>query len=217
MGAKDRAMSDETHPTIDPEGIVGVLLAGGLARRMGGGDKCLVELGGETLLSRAIQRIQPQLGATIINANGDASRFADYKLPVVADSVEGVAGPLAGVLAGMEWVSQNLPEKRWIVTLPTDAPFFPQDLVHKLSQALVWDRADLACAKSGGRAHPVFGLWPVALKDSLRHKLVEEEVRKVDIFTADYQMAVAEWPVGSLDPFLNINTTDELAAAEQFL
>ena len=210
-------MSDETYPSVDPEDIVGVLLAGGLARRMGGGDKCLVQLGGETLLSRAIQRIQPQLGAVVINANGDPERFSGYALPVVADSIEGFAGPLAGVLAGMEWVAKNLPEKRWIVTLPTDAPFFPQDLVHKLSQALVWDKANIACAKSGGRTHPVFGLWPIALKDSLRQKLVEEDVRKVDVFTADYRLAVAEWSSEPSDPFLNINTADELAAAERLL
>lgn len=196
---------------------VGVLLAGGLARRMGGGDKCLRSLGGETLLARALRRLDGQVARMLLNANGDPARFAGYPLPVVADPVDGFAGPLAGVLAGLDWAAANAPEAAWIVTVPTDAPAFPLDLVDRLHAALARDRAELACASSGGRHHPVFGLWPVALRAALREALIGRDVRKVDVFTAGYRMAVADWPVEPVDPFLNVNRPDELEAAERLL
>lgn len=202
---------------IARERIVGVLLAGGQARRMGGGDKCLRELGGETLLARAVRSLEGQVGRLVLNANGDPARFAAYGLPVVADPVEGFAGPLAGVLAGLDWAAEHVPDAEWIVTVPTDAPAFPGDLVAGLSRALRQAGADLACAASAGRHHPVFGLWPVSLRAALRDALIGQDVRKVDVFTAGYRLAVAEWPVEPLDPFLNVNHPDELAAAEDLL
>lgn len=199
---------------IDRDDVVGVLLAGGLARRMGGGDKCLRPLGGRTLLEHAIDRLEPQVGGLVLNANGDPSRFERFRVPVEADPVEGFVGPLAGVLAGMAWAERNAPDRPWVVTVPTDAPLFPTDLVARLSAQLVWDEADLACAASGGRHHPVFGLWPVSLRAALHAAVVDRETRKVDVFTADYRMAVADWPVGSVDPFLNVNRPEDLGVAE---
>ena len=206
-----------TSRQINREEVVGVLLAGGLARRMGGGDKCLNILAGVTLFLGAIERLEPQLGALVLNANGDPARFAKYGLPVLADPVEGFAGPLAGVLAGLDWTAEHAPGQSWIATVPTDAPMFPLDLVAKLASATVWDEADLACASSGGRTHPVFGLWPVRLRAALRSALVDHDVRKVDRFTADYSRAVADWAAEPIDPFLNVNRPKDLADAERVI
>jgi len=200
---------------IGRDRTLGVLLAGGQARRMGGGDKCLRLLGGETLLARAVARLAPQVGAVVLNANGDPSRFAAFGLPVVADPVAGFAGPLAGVLAGLDHAAEHLTGCDWVVTVPTDAPVFPANLVARLVDALDRDDAELACAASGGRRHPVFGLWPVRLRATLREALVGRDVRKVDAFTADYRMAIAHWPVEPVDPFLNVNRPEDLAAAER--
>ncbi len=194
--------------------ILGVILAGGQARRLGGGDKALKELGGRPLLSHAIERLAPQVPDIVINANGDPARFDAFRKPVVADTVEGFAGPLAGVLAGMEWATVNAPEHAWIVTIATDAPFFPDDLVARLSDAVANDAADMACAESDGRAHPVFGLWPVRLAGDLRRALVDEDVRKVDAWTGRYNLARVPFPAYSVDPFFNINRPEDMAEAE---
>ena len=193
-------------------GVVGVLLAGGKARRMGGGDKCLRTLVGETLLARAIARARPQVDALVLSANGDAERFAGYGLPVVADAVPGFAGPLAGILAGMDWAAENS-GARDIVTMATDAPFFPDDLVIRLRTARQAEGAVLAVAASGGRAHPVFGLWPVALRDDLRAALEDEGVRKIDVWTARYTLATVAFDGAGVDPFFNANTPDDLEEA----
>lgn len=202
--------------TIPVHDIAGVLLAGGQARRMGGGDKCLRTLGGETLLARAVRRLDGQVGRLVLNANGDPARFAGFGLPVIADPVEGFAGPLAGVLAGLDWAAGQ-GGVAWVVTVPTDAPAFPEDLVPRLGGALQSQDAEIACASSGGRHHPVFGLWPVNLRGALREALIDRDVRKVDVFTAAYRMAVADWPAEPLDPFLNVNRPEELEAAERLL
>ena len=198
-----------------PSDIAGVLLAGGRARRMGGGDKCLRELAGQTLLARVIARAAPQVGPLVINANGDPARFAAYGLPVAPDSIEGFAGPLAGVLSGMDWAANNAPDCPWIATFATDAPFFPEDLVARLHAAV--DAADMACAASDGRAHPVFGLWPVRLRDELRRAMTEEDIRKVDVWTARYHLAQVDFAVHPIDAFFNANRPADLAKAEDFL
>lgn len=195
--------------------IVGVLLAGGAGRRMGGGDKCLLMLGGETLLARTIQSLRPHVGSLVLNANGDPTRFADYGLPVVADVIEGFAGPLAGVLTGMEWAKANAPGADYVVTVPTDIPFLPADLVPRLAEALVLADADIACAASGGRDHPVPALWKISLAPRLHADMVERDARKVDGWTADQKLARAEWPVGEIDPFFNVNRQEDLARAAQ--
>ncbi len=194
--------------------VVGVLLAGGRARRMGGGDKCLLPLGGRPLLEHVITRARPQVAALVLNANGDPQRFAAFGLPVVADTIEGFAGPLAGVLAGFDWALAEVPGARWLATFATDTPFFPQDLVARLCEAVAGGRADLACARSAGRAHPVFGLWPVSLRDDLERAMREEGLRKIDLFTARYRLATVDWPVEEVDPFFNVNRAEDLRAAE---
>jgi molybdopterin-guanine dinucleotide biosynthesis protein A len=199
------------------EPIAGVLLAGGLSRRMGGGDKCLRPLGGRTILERIVERVRPQVSRLVLNANGDAARFAAFDLPVAGDTVAGFAGPLAGVLTGLEWARQNMPECRWLASFPTDAPFLPRDLVAQLAQAIARSGADMACATSDGRAHPVVGLWPVRLADDLRRAMVEEDIRKVDTWTARYRLEQVAFPVAPFDPFFNTNRPEDLEAAEALL
>jgi molybdopterin-guanine dinucleotide biosynthesis protein A len=197
--------------------IVGVVLAGGQSRRMGGGDKCLRLLGGKSLLARIVARVRPQVGRLVLNANGDPARFAAYGLPVAADTVAGFAGPLAGVLAGLEWAAGNVREAHWVATFAGDAPFVPLDCVARLLAAVEADAADLACAASGGRDNPVCGLWPVGLAGDLRRALVEEDVRKVDVWTARHRLARAEFADWPVDPFFNLNTPEDFATAERLL
>jgi molybdopterin-guanine dinucleotide biosynthesis protein A len=192
---------------------VGLLLAGGQSRRMGGGDKTLRLIGGVSLLDRAIARLRPQVEALVLNANGDPARFAGFGLPVVADSVPDFAGPLAGVLAGLDWAAAHYPDCAFVVSVATDAPFFPQDLVARLIEGLDEGLADLTCAASGGREHPVFGLWPVRLRDELRRAVVEEGVRKVDRWTGRYKLATVSFADRPIDPFFNANRPEDLAAA----
>jgi molybdopterin-guanine dinucleotide biosynthesis protein A len=192
---------------------IGLLLAGGQSRRMGGGDKTLRLIGGISLLDRAIARLRPQVEALVLNANGDPARFAGFGLPVVADSVPDFAGPLAGVLAGLDWAAAHYPDCAFVVSVATDAPFFPQDLVARLIEGLDERLADLACAASGGREHPVFGLWPVRLRDELRRAVVEEGVRKVDRWTDRYKLATVSFADRPIDPFFNANRPEDLAAA----
>ncbi len=199
--------------------VVGVLLAGGRGRRMGGGDKPLNELGGKTLLHHAIDRAKPQVSRLILNANGDESRFNKYGLPVQADSIAGYAGPLAGVLTGMEWVERNCPEVEWIASFATDAPFFPSDMVSKLLQRQAEVGADIICAESAGRTHPVFSIWPVRLSKALRIAMLEEGVRKIDKWTAQYNTLTVDFAFNEfvVDPFFNINRKEDLSKAESVL
>ncbi|AIB12392.1 molybdopterin-guanine dinucleotide biosynthesis protein A [Azospirillum argentinense] len=199
------------------KGIAGVLLAGGLSRRMGGGDKSLRTLGGRSILERIVATVRPQVGPLVLNANGDPARFAAFGLPVAADVVEGFAGPLAGVLTGMEWARANAPDCRWLASFATDAPFIPGDLVARLAAAVEREGADLACARSDGQEHPVFGLWRVDLADDLRRAMVEEDMRKVDAWTARYRLAVADFATDPVDPFFNTNRPDDLAEAERLM
>src|SRR5436190_12863906 len=151
---------------------------------MGGGDKALRVIGGVPLLERVIERMRPQVETLVLNANGDPARFAKFGLPVVPDSVPDFAGPLAGVLAGLDWTAAHEPDCRFVVSVASDAPFLPADLVTRLAEELASANADLSCAASAGRAHPVFGLWPVRLREDLRRALLEEGIRKVDQWTA---------------------------------
>jgi len=196
-------------------GIPGVILAGGLARRMGGGDKPLREIGGQTILARVIQRLKPQCECLALSANGDPLRFASFGLPVVADGVEHHPGPLAGILAGLDWAAACRPDARWILSAPGDCPFLPQDLVARLREAVSAQNAELAAAASQGRSHPVIGLWKVGLRDALRQALVDEGLRKVEAWTRRYRVATVAWPAEPVDPFFNANTLEDLAEAER--
>ena len=192
-----------------------LLLAGGQSRRMGGGDKNLMMLGGKPLLSHVIGRAVPANAPLVINANGDPGRFAAFGLPVVADVVDGFAGPLAGVLTGLEAAVAHGDDITHVISLATDAPFLPTDLSARLCDA-VTAGAQIAQARSSGRRHPVFAIWPVALAPVLRAALLEEGIRKIDDFTVRYDCAVVDFD-GTPDPFTNVNTPDDLAMAESML
>ena len=194
---------------------VGLVLAGGLARRMGGGDKALIRIGGEAILDRVLAVLRGKCDPIILNANGDPARFARYGLPVIADSVPDFAGPLAGILAGLDWAAAHAPGTEWVVSVPGDCPFLPADLVDRLHAARTEAGTPLACARSGDWRHPVVGLWRVDLRDDLRHALTVEDLRKIEIWTARHGIAIASWPDQPVDPFFNVNTPDDLAAAER--
>ncbi|WP_083100536.1 molybdenum cofactor guanylyltransferase MobA [Pseudophaeobacter leonis] len=206
---------------------LGVILAGGLATRMGGGDKGLLQVGGQSLMAHVIDRLAPQVAELALNANGDAARFDDLGLPVVADSIEGFAGPLAGVLAGLDWAATQGADA--IVTAAADTPFFPTDLVARLLAASEGQAQPLVLAttprtgeelKSGGRSkvnrHPTFGLWPVALRDDLRAAL-KDGLRKVVLWTDQHGGREALFEATPFDPFFNVNTPEDLKRAEEFL
>ena len=201
--------------TIEKTATLGVILAGGLARRMGGGDKPMRRIGGRTILDHVIERLVPQCDGLVLNANGDPVRFAPFGLPVVADTVEDYPGPLAGVLAALDWTAANRPGVEWAVSVAGDCPFLPRDLVDRLHRARMAQNTQLAVAASGDQTHPVIGLWKVALRDELRHALVEEDIRKIDRWTARYRLATVSWPAEPVDPFFNANTVEDLAEAER--
>jgi molybdopterin-guanine dinucleotide biosynthesis protein A len=193
----------------------GILLAGGLARRMGGGDKPMRSIAGRTILERVIARLEPQCDGLVLNANGDPARFAAYGLPVIADSVADFPGPLAGILAGLDWVTAHRPDVTWMLSAAADCPFLPRDLVSRLHRARAEQNARLAVAASSGQSHHVIALWNVALREQLRHALVTENIRKVERWAARYPIATVTWPTEPLDPFFNANTVDDIAEAEK--
>ena len=193
---------------------LGVILAGGLASRMGGGDKGRLMLGGQSILDHVIGRLSPQVADLALNANGDAARFADLGLPVLSDSIEGFAGPLAGVLAGLDW-AEGMGASH-IVTAAADTPFFPADLVPTLLLAAEEAGMPIALARTDNGRHPTFGLWPVALRDDLRRSL-QDGVRKVIQWTDAHGTAYADFPTGRFDPFFNVNTPDDLDMAQRLL
>ena len=196
-----------------------LLLAGGKSRRMGGGDKNLITLGGKPLLGHVIDRCVPSGAPVVINANGDAGRYEEFGLPVVGDVVDGFAGPLAGVLTGLEHAAAKHSQVSHVITLATDAPFLPRELAARLMTA-VDGGAQMAQAQSAGRRHPVFAIWPVSMAPALRRALVEAGLRKIDDFTARYDCAVVGFEPeaeGAPDPFTNLNTPEDLAAARAHL
>jgi molybdopterin-guanine dinucleotide biosynthesis protein A len=199
--------------TIEVPPTLGLVLAGGLARRMGGGDKALLRLGDKTLLDRTLERLKPQCYGVVINANGDPKRFASLGLPVFADSVPDFAGPLAGILAGLDWAAKHEPEIHWIASVPGDCPFLPLDLLRRLHEARLEEGTPLACAKSGNWRHPVVGLWRIDLREDLRTALTHERLHKIEVWTARHGVALAEWMVDPVDPFFNVNTPEDLAKA----
>jgi molybdopterin-guanine dinucleotide biosynthesis protein A len=154
------------------------------------------------------------VNALALNANGDPARFADFGLPVAPDALGGNPGPLAGILTAMEWTRRHAGACDLALTVPSDAPFLPRDLVERLEDRMIAEGADIACAASGGRTHPPIALWPVSLAEELREAMVREEMRKIDAWTARYKVAVADWPTDPLDPFFNANKPEDLAAAE---
>jgi molybdopterin-guanine dinucleotide biosynthesis protein A len=195
----------------------GIILAGGLSRRMGGGDKALSKLGGTSLLARVIAALRPQCEGLVLSANGDPARFADFGFPIIADDVPGFKGPLAGILAGFDWIARHVPDVEFAISAPADTPFLPGDLTARLEDARAGHGAYIACARSGGRTHPLVALWPVAIRQDLRHALVEEDRRKAGDFLQNTRHALVDWPVDPFDPFFNVNEPGDLAAAESML
>jgi molybdenum cofactor guanylyltransferase len=200
-----------------PECIMAVVLAGGLARRMGGGDKCLKQLAGRPILAYVLDRLNGQAERVLLNANGDVTRFASWGMPVATDVVTGFGGPLVGVLTALEWAATHAPEITDVVSVPGDGPFLPRDLVRRLAEARAGAATVLAQAASNGRPNPVVGLWPVALAAELRHAVVVEGIAKVDAWTARYSLAMVDFEATPLDPFFNANTQEDLAEAERLL
>ena len=190
---------------------LGVILAGGQATRMGGGDKGLLPLGAGSILSHVIGRLEPQVASMCLNANGDGARFQGFGLPVVADSVAEFPGPLAGVLAGMDWAAER--GASHIVTAAADTPFFPGDLVPMLQLAAEEQGKPIALARTTDGRHPTFGLWPVELREDLRDELLAG-TRKVLAWTDKHGTAFADFPSGEIDPFFNVNTPEDLAKAQ---
>ena len=193
---------------------VGVILAGGLARRMGGGDKPMREIDGRTILDHVISRFQPQCADLLLNANGDPERFSAFGLPVIADTVADYPGPLAGILAALDWTAAHRSDARWVASVAGDCPFLPTDLVARLRTAQEQVDATLVVAQSGEQRHPVAGLWRVDLREELRDALLSG-VRKIELWTGRYPIAVATWAVEPVDPFFNVNTSDDLAEAKR--
>lgn len=194
-----------------------VILAGGLARRMGNIDKAFVSVGQKPLLDHVLQRLSTQTSDLIINANGDASRFSKYNLPVIADTIPDHPGPLAGVLAALEWSRENRPDTNWVVSVPVDTPFVPTDLIGRFHDTIKTRKAQLTCAITNGRSHPVAGLWPVSLADDLRHAMTEEGLRKVDTWTSRFNLVHTEFDTHPIDPFFNINRPEDIHKAEDVL
>jgi molybdopterin-guanine dinucleotide biosynthesis protein A len=196
---------------------LGLVLAGGLARRMGGGDKARIEIGGVSILDRVLATLSAQCAGIIINANGDPKRFADSGCPVVPDNVPRHPGPLAGILAGLDWLAEQNNGIEWIVSVPGDCPFLPDDLVERLHFARreKGTAVPLACARSGEWRHPTVGLWPLALRADLRKALVDEDLRKIEIWTGRHGIAIADWPDQPVDPFFNVNTPEDAERASR--
>ncbi len=198
--------------------VVAVLLAGGQGSRMAvdgrGPDKPLRPLAGRPLLAHAIDRVRPQVDGLVLNANGDPARFAAFRLDVVGDDMPGQPGPLAGILAGLRWAARAGASD--VLSVATDTPFLPADLVERLQAARAAAGVPLACAGSGGWTHPVIGLWPVRLADALEADL-RAGMRKIDLWTAWHGVAVADFPTLPFDPFFNVNRPEDLAAAERFV
>ncbi len=218
-----------------PSAPTGLILAGGQSRRMapafaeGSGDKGLLDVSGKSMLAHVIDRLRPQVGAMVINANGDPARFSGFGLPVAADTVGGYAGPLAGILAGLRWSAVNAPGATHVLSVSSDAPFLPPDLADRLLAAITsrpgapngHKTLPIAIARSGGELHPVIGLWPVALADDLEDAL-QSGTRKVLAWTDRHGTLAADFPFTvingrSIDPFFNANTPEELAIARDLI
>jgi molybdopterin-guanine dinucleotide biosynthesis protein A len=197
--------------------VIGIILAGGRGRRMGGADKSFLSLAGRPLLAHVIARAKPQVDRLIINANADRGAFEAFGLPVVPDCAPGFLGPLAGILAGLAWTKSHHPEAEWLATFPNDCPFFPETLVARLIAATREEKALVASAVSAGRHHPVFAVWSTAIRATPKEIFEERGVRRVDAGLALFANTKVEFAVRDVDPFFNVNTPEDLAAAESLI
>ena len=196
------------------QSVVGIILAGGLAKRMGGGDKCLLPLVGKTLLQRTVERAQPQVGQLLLNANGNSLRFARTRLPVIPDIYPDNLGPLAGVHAGLSWMQTTNPDAEWLASFASDTPFFPNDLVSRLIDAATGQHAQLAVARSKDRTHPIFALWHASLLGKIEQQLQSGDIPRLQDWIKQQKLVEVEFAAESYDPFFNINVPQDLYAAE---
>lgn len=196
------------------QSVCGLILAGGLARRMGGGDKCLLPLCGKSLLQRTIERAQPQVNHLFLNANGNSLRFARSKLPVVPDQVGEFKGPLAGIHAGLCWMRDADPDQEWMMSFASDTPFFPIDLVQKLTDAVQQHSVLIGVAKSKQQLHPTFAIWHASLIDKIEETLHQDTIPSLQTFIQSQKMISVEFESQDYDPFFNINTPQDLYTAE---
>lgn len=198
--------------------VAGAILAGGRSRRMGGNDKGLKPLGGKAMIAHVIERLRPQIGAMVINANGDASAYVAFEIPVIADVYGDFDGPLAGLFTAMCWTAAHCPNARWVVTAACDTPFIPADYVEKLAQAVLSAPDTIALAASGRGTHYVLGMWPLELAGDLVAWLARGE-RKVQLWVERHPHAIVRFPDTSTgtDPFFNVNTPEDFAAAAHLM
>ena len=199
--------------------VVGVLLAGGLARRMGHGEKPLKMLGNRFIIDWVLERATPQVDQLILNVNSNSELFSRFNLPLISDTIEGHLGPLAGILTGLQWTRCNVPDADWVASFATDAPFFPKDMIQKFLDATKDEEVEIVCACSRGRSHPVFALWSTSLMEDLEHAITENEIRKIDKWTENHNICYIDFDGfdSRIDPFLNINYPEDLIQAEQLL
>ena len=197
--------------------LVGVILAGGLAKRMGGGDKCLLPLAGKTLLQRIIDRAQPQLSTLLLNANGSSLRFARSRLPVIADQFANNLGPLAGIHSALTWMKANKPDHEWLISFASDTPFYPTNLAEKLLESVTDTGALIAVPSSLERAHPTFSLWHLSLLEEMTEVLRAGEIPRLQDWINTHKTSVVNFPADNYDPFFNINTPQDLYTAEGFI
>lgn len=196
------------------DSVVGIILAGGLARRMGGGDKCLLPLAGKTLLQRTIERAKPQVSQLLLNANGNSLRFARTRLPVVADANPNNLGPLAGIHAGFTWMQVNAPKQEWLMSFASDTPFFPMTVADELLTAALQSGNTLAVATSKLRVHPVFSLWHISVASKISAQLITGEAPRLQEWIKAQEPLEVDFNADAYDPFFNINTPQDLYAAE---
>jgi molybdenum cofactor guanylyltransferase len=196
------------------QSVVGIILAGGLAKRMGGGDKCLLPLAGKTLLQRTVERAQPQVGPLLLSANGNSLRFARTRLPVVPDLLPGNLGPLVGIHAGLRWMQKDNPDAEWLMSFASDTPFFPLDIVKQLLAAATENHSQLAIASSRLQLHPVFALWHASLLDKIEEQLKSGEAPRLQDWAKQQKMVEVSFAADTYDPFFNINTPQDLYTAE---
>lgn len=204
----------QQKPMSISESVVGVILAGGLARRMGGGDKCLLPLAGKTLLQRTIDRAQPQVSSLLLNANGNSLRFARTRLPVVPDLYPNNLGPLAGIHAGLRWMQTDNPDAEWLASFASDTPFFPTDLVARLFDAASSQHAQLSVATSKERTHPIFALWHASLIGKIEQQLQTGDIPRLQDWIKQQKVVEVDFTADAYDPFFNINIPQDLYAAE---
>jgi len=200
---------------LPPLPTLGLVLAGGLARRMGGVEKARIEIAGISILDRVLATLSAQCVRNLVSDMRSLAVMRDTGCPVVPDNVPGNPGPLAGILAGLDWLAAQDNGVEWLMSVPSDCPFLPDDLVERLHQArrAMGSGVPLACARSGVWRQPVVGLWPLALRAELRKALVEEDLRKVEVWTARHGIAIADWPTEPIDPFFNVNTPEDVERA----